>query len=304
MAPHTNVDKMGGASYGDAVTVQNSGVVARAPRIETWASGKPPKRKANMEQIRTQNVPAAVAAALRGRIADGRWAVGERIPGNRELAASYGVSMGSVREAISALISEGLIETRAGSGTYVAPTVRLSKPSGRHGDRRELLDRAQVEDLLEAREIMEPQVVALAARRATPGAVARLFAIVDKMQEGVRDPVRYSEADVEFHIALAETARNRVLVDAMANIRTLLRRDMELSAEVGARRQGDLQFSVDSHRRIVEAVARQDPTAARAEMEAIMSRHHQFVLSLYTGDGTSASSTPAVQSSALHREAI
>lgn len=236
--------------------------------------------------IRTQNVPAAVAAALRGRIADGSWAAGQRIPGNRELAATYGVSMGSVREAISTLISEGLIETRAGSGTFVAATASAKPPSpGR--PRRELLERAEVAELLEAREIIELQMVALAARRAQPASVARLHAIIDRMQEGVRDPVRYSEADVEFHMALAETTRNRVLVDTMANIRALLRRDMELSAEVGARRHGDLQFSVDSHRRIVEAVERGDPEAARTEMEVIMTRHHHFVLGLYAHDRSS-----------------
>lgn len=245
--------------------------------------------------IRAQNVPAAVAAALRERIADGSWTAGERIPGNRDLAAAYGVSMGSVREAISTLISEGLIETRAGSGTYVAATASASNHAGWPGDRRELLERAEVEELLEAREIIELQMVALAARRATPAAVVRLHAIVDRMQEGVRDPVRYSEADVEFHIALAETARNRVLIKAMTGIRTPLRRDMELSAEVGARRQGDLQFSVDSHRRIVAAVERGDPVAARTEMEAIMTRHHQFVLGLYAAEPDGATTALVAQ---------
>jgi DNA-binding GntR family transcriptional regulator len=67
----------------------------------------------------------------------------------------------------------------------------------------------------------------------------------------------------------------------MVNIRAMLKRDMELSAEVGARRYGDLQFSIDSHRRVVEAIEAGDSDLARSEIEDIMGRHHRFVLSLY-----------------------
>ena len=238
-----------------------------------------------MAQIKSTNIPDAVAAALRQRMADGTWAPGERIPGNRELAAQLGVSMGSVREALSKLIAEGLIVSRAGHGTFIAGRRQESHPSlaeirpVRRDSR--LLQRAQVEELLEAREILESQIVVLAAKRATSEQVERLKGIVERMADGARDPARYSEADVEFHIALAEAAHNRVLFDAMINIRTLLRRDMELSAEVGARRHGDLTFSVDSHRRIVAAIEAHDPEAARHEIEAIMGRHHGFVLGLY-----------------------
>jgi DNA-binding GntR family transcriptional regulator len=56
---------------------------------------------------------------------------------------------------------------------------------------------------------------------------------------------------------------------------------MELSAEVGARRHGDLRFSAESHRRVLDAIRAGDAERARAEMFDIMSRHHEFVLSLY-----------------------
>lgn len=239
----------------------------------------------DISQIKPTNIPDAVAAALRARIAGGDWTAGARMPGNRELAAQFGVSMGSVREALSKLIAEGLIESRAGQGTFVArvrqesqPTLADIRPVRR--DTR-MLERAQVEELLEAREILESQIVQLAARRATEEQIARLKSIVERMSAGAHEPARYSEADVEFHLALAEAAHNRVLLDAMTSIRTMLRRDMELSAEVGARRHGDLHFSVDSHRRIVEAIEAHDPGAAKREIEEVMGRHHGFVLGLY-----------------------
>ena len=235
---------------------------------------------AAVRQVRPANIPTSVADELRRQIRQGGLQPGDRLPGNRELTATFGVSMGSVREAISMLVSEGLIETRAGRGTYVARGARLPQlPPARRGGG--TLERKEVEELIEAREALELQIVAMAAQRASAAQVAKLQAIVERMQAGVVDPALYGEADVEFHLALAEAAGNRFLFDAMAGIRQLLRRELELSAEVGARRFGNLQFSVDSHRLVTAAIEAGDPEAARAELFAIMSRHHEFVLSLY-----------------------
>src|SRR5680860_1647209 len=95
--------------------------------------------------IRTTNVPGAVAERVRAQMASGVLSPGDRLPGNRELAVMYGVSMGSIREAISTLSAEGLIETRAGRGTYVAQgagVTRLSSASS-SGD---LQERKYVEE--------------------------------------------------------------------------------------------------------------------------------------------------------------
>lgn len=223
-------------------------------------------------------MPDAVAEALREQILSGTHAPGDRLPGNRDLALAFGESMGSVREAISTLIAEGLIEARAGRGTYVARGVDApASPS----IPAVLLKRKSVEDLIEAREILELQLVALAAQRASDAQVEHLARLVDEMEAAVHNPARYSTADVAFHLALAESAGNMVLSEAMANIRASLKREMELSAEAGARRHGDLQFSADSHRRVLAAIASGDADAARAEMFDIMSRHHEFVMGLY-----------------------
>ncbi len=74
----------------------------------------------SVRSIRRENLPASIAAELRRRIIQGELEPGAQLPGHRELASMYAVSVGSVREAISMLISAGLVETRAGRGTYVA----------------------------------------------------------------------------------------------------------------------------------------------------------------------------------------
>jgi len=230
--------------------------------------------------VRPANLPASVAGELRRQIRRGERVPGEQLPGNRELAAAFGVSMGSIREAISMLVSEGLIETWAGRGTFVAQGALGTAAVRTRADGRPL-DRKQVEELIEAREVLELQIVALAAQRASGEQVARLHGLVDRMQAAVADPVAYGAADLKFHLALAEAAGNRFLVEAMVNIRQLLRRELELSAEVGARRHDNLQYSVDSHRRVTAAIEAGDPDLARAELHAIMGRNHDIVLGLY-----------------------
>jgi DNA-binding FadR family transcriptional regulator len=226
--------------------------------------------------IRRENLPASIAAELRRRIQQGEIEAGGRLPGHRELAAAFDVSVGSVREAISMLISEGLIETRAGLGTFVGNGTPV--PAGRHGP---ALSRKEAEELVEAREVIEVELAALAARRARPDQVARLEAAAETLEAAAASPRAYADADVEFHLALAEAAGNRYLLRALGDVRALLIEDMELAAEVGIRQFGSLGFSVDSHRQLVAAIAAHDSTRARDVLAEMVQRNREAVLGLY-----------------------
>jgi DNA-binding FadR family transcriptional regulator len=182
-----------------------------------------------------------------------------------------------VREAISMLTSAGLLETRAGRGTYVAeggdvPQAQTVGPP---------LGRREVEELIEAREVIELQLAAFAAERATPEDVADLRRAVERMELAADDPAEYPDADVEFHLTLARAAGNRYLLQALKDIRSLLKQDMELGAEAAIRRFGDLRISVEDHRRLAETIGAGDPDGARRIMSQIVSRNHTFVLGLY-----------------------
>src|ERR687897_3408077 len=234
--------------------------------------------------LRRRNLPAAIADQLRSQIRKGVLEPGERLPGHRELAASFSVSVGSVREAISMLTSTGLVETRAGRGTFVADVatrVQLEASPLHVTPSLPVLDRRAVEELIEAREVLELQIAQLAARRATPDQIEELRRRVDAMDAASANPNDYPDADIEFHLALAEAAGNRFLVRAMVDIRTLLKQDMELGAEAAIRRFGDLQVSVASHRELVAAIDAHDPERARRILSSIVSRNHEFVLGLY-----------------------
>jgi GntR family transcriptional repressor for pyruvate dehydrogenase complex len=240
-----------------------------------------------LRPMRPAKLPAFIAEELRRQIERGQLGPGDRIPGHRELAAIFQVSVGSVREAISALVSEGLVETRAGRGTYVARDGSFRVNVTGHNSASQLLDRGQIEELIEAREVLEPQLVALATRRATDQHLQELRTIIERMQESISDPRAFAEADVELHVAIARAAGNRYLMRTTVDTRTILKRDMELSAEVGIRRLGTLQFSVDTHRRLVAAIESGDAEKAQQVHCNILRRNHEFVLSLYSSEGIS-----------------
>lgn len=244
----------------------------------------------SVRPVRRENLPAGIAAELRRRILEGKLDPGARLPGHRELAALYSVSVGSVREAISMLISAGLVETRAGRGTYVA--------DGLAGDALAAastppLDRREVEELIEAREVIEVQLAGLAAERASAEQVAVLRAAADRIAAAYKDAQEYGDADVEFHLALAEAAGNRYLLRALRDVRAQLKVDMELAAEVAIRRFGDLGFSVEAHRRLVDAIAARDAAGAREILTAMVRRNREAVLGLYALGPPGAGEEPA-----------
>ena len=232
------------------------------------------------------NLPLMIASKLRAEIAAGTFRPGDQLPGHREIAVNHGVSLGSAREAISMLVGDGLIETRAGRGTYVAEKSRL--PVGVSAP----VTREEAEELIEARELLGLSIVEMAAERASAEQVARLREIVERMQAAASDTDAYPDAEVEFQVALAEAAGNRFLLKAMLDIRSMMHLDLELSAGVGMRRFGSLQFSVNAHRELVDSIEAGHPDDARRALLEIMNRHHEFVIGLYAlapppPDGTS-----------------
>jgi DNA-binding FadR family transcriptional regulator len=231
--------------------------------------------------VRRGNLSSRIADRLRAQIEQGAFKPGEQLPGHRELASIFGVSVGSVREALSMLISEGRIETRAGRGTFVATHAGGSESRRAAAPALPPLERKAIEELIEAREVLELQIAAMAARRASAAHVEALRRHVERLQEAASSPGEFLDADLEFHVVLAEAAGNRYLVQAMTEIRLLLKEDMELAAETAIRRFGDLGLGVDSHRRLVDAIAGHDADAAREILAGMMSRNHEFVLGLY-----------------------
>jgi GntR family transcriptional repressor for pyruvate dehydrogenase complex len=193
-------------------------------------------------------------------IRDGRFKAGDQLPSERELAETFKVSRTSVREALRALESKGLIVSRTGAGNFVAdlPVESLVGPLARM-----LIDEKKaLADVFEMRKLIEPHIAALAAARATARDVAQLKHIVAKQTEAVRRGETGVDADAELHLSIGRATQNQALQKLVSGLMELLSRSREESLQTTERRQA----SIDAHRRIIDAIARHDETRARNEM--------------------------------------
>jgi len=204
---------------------------------------------------------------------------GDQLPAERELALQFAVSRTAVREAMKALREKGLVEAYSGRGTFVthgtSQTIRqsldLMLKTGQ-------LDRSA--HLAEVREILEPEIAARAATRAQDQHLASMREAVTVMDQALRDPDAYIEADLDFHLSLAEAADNPLILSLIDSIVGLLREQrLRIFYVDGGPERG--QFH---HKRILQAVEQRDPEASSNAMRA----HLQQVRE----DSTAPSDTP------------
>lgn len=204
-----------------------------------------------------------VSAELRGMIESGRWPVGEKIPGEHELAATLDVSRATVREALRGLSITGLLEPRIGDGTYVRATNEITGVLLRD-ESPSMLDHT-----LDARAGLEATSARLAALNAPAPALDALRAAFDARAEAhdAGDFDTYVIADSAFHRAVVEASGNPILLRLHAAVSEAWTASIEQTAtlpedpEVGA-----------AHRRLLQAILDRDPaTAERAAHELIAS---------------------------------
>ena len=188
---------------------------------------------------------------------------GDQLPAEPELAQQFSVSRTAVREAIKVLREKGLAEPYSGRGTFVtngtAQSIRQSFDL--------LIKIGQPESaarLVEVREILEPEIAALAATRAEETHFAAMRDAIGVMDGALEEADTFIEADNDFHLALAEAAANPLILSLIDSIVGLLREQrmgIFRSNKGGARGQFH-------HKRILAAVERHDPEAARDAMRA------------------------------------
>jgi GntR family transcriptional repressor for pyruvate dehydrogenase complex len=198
-------------------------------------------------------------------VVNGTLKEGDKLPAERELALQFGVSRTAVREAIKALQEKGLVEALPGRGTFIT--------SGKSNQMRQSVDRilrsGQTEGttwLVEFREIVEPEIAALAAVRADKEAIASMREALSVMKASMQNADAYIEADLDFHLELSEAAANPLILSLIDSVVGLLRDQRTHTFFVkGGPARG--QFH---HERILEAVERHDADAAREAMHAHM----------------------------------
>lgn len=208
-----------------------------------------------------------IARAILQELAAGKYPVGGKLPGERELAAFYDVSRPVVREAIIALEVQGLIEVKVGSGAYVR-----ALPGSTPGSAEVSSFNVSAIEITEARLLIEAEAAALAATQITEEELAELDRLVDRIAEENLDPVGTEKADFAFHMAIAAATRNNALIEAVERLWELRRISPEAALLHEKARSANIKPVVDEHRAIQVAIASRDPARARAAMRAHLSQ--------------------------------
>lgn len=225
-----------------------------------------------LRAIKKTRIHEEVFSQIQELIKDGRFKARDQLPSERELAEIFKVSRTSVREALRALESQGLIVSRTGMGNFVVdlPVESLVGPLASM-----LIDEKRaLADVFEMRKLIEPQIAALAAERATRKDVAQLKRIVAKQTEAVSSGGTGVEADAEFHFTIGRATRNQALQRLISGLMELLSRSREDSLQTGPRRNA----SVDAHQRIIAAIEKHDQNRARGEMLRHIERVEESVV--------------------------
>jgi GntR family transcriptional repressor for pyruvate dehydrogenase complex len=210
--------------------------------------------------VKSTRIYQEIVRQVKSMIAEGRLKSGDQLPPERDLAEKFVVSRTSVREALRALESLGLVEIRPGEGTFVreVSVESLIEPLALVM----LSQREALGELFEARQLIEPALAALAARRATPEDVHEMEKILEAQAKEVAAGRTGLEQDAQFHAAIGAAAHNRAITRIAHAVMDLLRQSREESLN----RPGRPDRSHNDHRRLLAAIRSRDEAAAHQAM--------------------------------------
>jgi GntR family hexuronate regulon transcriptional repressor len=216
-----------------------------------------------------------VARSIAASIAEGRYVPGDRLPSERGLADSFGVSRPTIRDAMIALEFQGLVEARQGSGVYV-----MSR-----GKAEDDASEAEVSalELTEARRLFEGEACALAAASVSDEQVAALERTVRDLTAlaGTEDGERLEH---DFHLAIAHATRNAAIVAAVEEIWALRRQFSDCGAQLRRVRLANAEVFAADHHRIVATLRDRDSKEARRAIHEHLNRTVEALLSMAEGD--------------------
>lgn len=196
---------------------------------------------------------------------------GSRLPTERQLVESLGISRRSVRRALEVLEAEGLVWRRQGAGTFAGPRPEtLTEHEG--------MD-ANFSEVMEVRLRLEPQLAQLAALRATGPDIARMRDILGRL-EATADADGRELWDSALHREIARAAGNRFFLMIFDSMDRARHDDAWRALRERARSRANLAQTMRQHRELVDAIADHDPIRAGAAMRAHLMALHDGILRL------------------------
>ena len=202
-----------------------------------------------------------VAKQLLALVQNGSLKAGQKLPTERELSAMLEVSRPSLREALRALSLLGVLKIRQGGGVFVSQLDPESLLAPLHFF--VSLNEQNLEDLFEARLVIETENARIAARKISPEGIERLKECVDSQSQTASDPEKFIEADNEFHKIINESVDNAFLDRFATSLHILAKASREITGHI----PGAIEQSSRDHARIAAAIEAGDEDAAAQAME-------------------------------------
>ena len=233
--------------------------------------------------VKTSRLYQQIVQQVEASILKGQLKPGDQLPAERDLAQRFGVSRTAVREAVKTLREKGLVEAYSGRGTFVtdgtSQAIRQSL---------DLMIRINQQDgwanLVELRLVLEPEIAGVAASRIDEQLMSTMRETVAIMDRSLREPDAFVEADLDFHLALAEAVGNPLILSLLDSIVGLLREQRSRIFNIaGGPERG--QFH---HKRILAAIEQRDQEAAREAMRAHLQQVLKDSSSLVDSPGSSS----------------
>jgi len=213
-------------------------------------------------EIKKTNVGEQVYQQMKNQILSGEWLPGEKIPSEHMLMNLFGVSRGTVRQAMQKLAGESLIETRRGEGSFVRANhlEDCFQPSFLFS-----LTTKEMDEIYEFRSMFESATAEMAARKATEAQIQRLEKNCERLQAEAGNHEQYVHTDNEFHMLICECTQNTLAIQIYASYQNLLLPSiLETTQAIGP--ANGLKY----HSLILEAIKNRDPKKAQAIMREHM----------------------------------
>ncbi len=212
-----------------------------------------------------------VVERVRQQILAGELKSGDQLPNERSLGERFGVSRTVIREAVKTLIQNGLVEVRRGQGTFVVDSTADALKESLRLMMGFASEERRAGEMVEVRELLEPDIAAAAALRHNEEDLAALRAAIREMDAALGDAQGFIEADNRFHIALAVATQNHFIPRLLDSVVDLLQ---EMRAQIFQVTGGPTRGQ-RHHRDILAAVEAGDAEGARAAMLAHLAQVRQ-----------------------------
>lgn len=241
-----------------------------------------------LEQPRKVTVVESIVEQIVRQIQAGRLKPGDKLPSERQLIEMLNVGRSSIREALQGLAAIGVVESRAGQGSFISQNLHLLMPDIENPALPASLQREMRLKLIEARRIVEVDIVGFAARRATDENIERLREVLELYREAIEHHLfaQAAKTNYDFHMALAQMAQNPFLapmIDHLLRTVPFSLRESEFMLLADLTVDEIVKMEVDLHQRILDAIAAHDSDAAREAMTAHMRFEEDIVRRAFAG---------------------